>query len=71
MSELDLAVVAKDDELRFEVHARPRAKRTSIVGVRSQETLKTVPITFSLPAPSPSFQVALLDHGDATALEDA
>jgi uncharacterized protein (TIGR00251 family) len=29
-----LTVVAKDGELRFEVHAKPRAKRTSIVGVR-------------------------------------
>jgi hypothetical protein len=54
VSELDLAVVAKDGELRFEVHAKPRAKRTSIVGVRSQETLKTVPITFVLFDPSPT-----------------
>ena len=33
----NLAVVAKDGELRFEVHAKPRAKRTSIVGVRSHD----------------------------------
>jgi hypothetical protein len=32
-----LAIVAKDGELRFEVHAKPRAKRTSIVGVRSHD----------------------------------
>jgi uncharacterized protein (TIGR00251 family) len=33
----DLTVVAKDGELRFEVHAKPRAKRTSIVGVRAHD----------------------------------
>lgn len=29
-----LVVTSKDDELRFEVHAKPRAKRTAILGVR-------------------------------------
>ena len=33
----DLTVVAKDGELRFEVHAKPRAKRTSIGGVRAHD----------------------------------
>ncbi len=37
MTELDLTVVAKDGELRFEVHAKPRAKRTSIIGVRAHD----------------------------------
>jgi uncharacterized protein (TIGR00251 family) len=37
VSDRDLAVVAKDGELRFEVHAKPRAKRTSILGVRSKD----------------------------------
>jgi uncharacterized protein (TIGR00251 family) len=32
-----LAIVAKDGELRFEVHAKPRAKRTSILGVRAHD----------------------------------
>jgi uncharacterized protein (TIGR00251 family) len=33
----DLVVVAKDGELRFEVHAKPRARRTSILGVRAHD----------------------------------
>lgn len=32
-----LAIVAKDGELRFEVHAKPRAKRTAIIGVREHD----------------------------------
>jgi uncharacterized protein (TIGR00251 family) len=37
VSDRDLTVVAKDGELRFEVHAKPRAKRTSIIGVRAHD----------------------------------
>jgi uncharacterized protein (TIGR00251 family) len=37
MSTADLEVTTKDGELRFEVHAKPRAKRTSIVGVRAHD----------------------------------
>jgi len=37
VSDLDLAVVAKDGEVRFEVHAKPRAKRTAILGVRAHD----------------------------------
>jgi uncharacterized protein len=33
-SDPDLTVIVKDAELRFEVHVKPRAKRTSIIGVR-------------------------------------
>jgi uncharacterized protein (TIGR00251 family) len=33
----DLTIVPKDGELRFEVHAKPRAKRTSIVGIRAHD----------------------------------
>lgn len=32
-----LAIAAKDGELRFEVHAKPRAKRTVILGVRDHD----------------------------------
>ena len=32
-----LAVVANDGELRFEVHAKPRAKRTVLRGVRAHD----------------------------------
>jgi uncharacterized protein (TIGR00251 family) len=32
-----LRVVAKDGELRFEVHAKPRAKRTALLGVRGHD----------------------------------
>jgi uncharacterized protein (TIGR00251 family) len=31
---MELALIAKDDELRFDVHAKPRAKRSAILGVR-------------------------------------
>jgi uncharacterized protein (TIGR00251 family) len=34
-AEAALALVVKDGEVRFEVHAKPRAKKSAIVGVRS------------------------------------
>jgi uncharacterized protein (TIGR00251 family) len=37
-----LEVVSKDGELRFTVQAKPRAKRTAILGVRSEDRVLEV-----------------------------
>ncbi|HXX68944.1 MAG TPA: DUF167 domain-containing protein [Polyangiaceae bacterium] len=37
MDSVQLTIVAKDGELRFKVHPKPRAKRTAIVGIREHD----------------------------------
>ena len=35
----ELALVVKDGEVRFEVHAKPRAKKSAILGTRTEGAL--------------------------------